>query len=149
MTCSNCNTCGKDPCGCGGCQPAKYSCGNISITPNPYDPSIWMVTIQGATTKVKLKSDLSKYFFYPEKAVKKTGTKLEVTPETKTLRSKLGDALKGQVVERLDSKTYDFFQSGSNHHMYYVKLSPKNAGMGLGKGYVNVNACTEAKAPIK
>lgn len=54
MTCSNCNTCGKDPCGCGGCKPARYSCGNISITPNPYDPSVWMVTIQGATTKVKI-----------------------------------------------------------------------------------------------
>lgn len=52
--CNNCNTCGDGPCGCGGCKPARYSCGDISIVPNPYDPSIWMVTIQGATTKVKI-----------------------------------------------------------------------------------------------
>ncbi len=52
--CSKCNSCGKDPCGCGGCKPARYSCGDISISPNPYDPSVWMVTINGATTKVKI-----------------------------------------------------------------------------------------------
>lgn len=58
MTCSNCNykcdSCGKDPCGCGACRPARYSRGDISIVPNPFDPSVWMVTIQGATTKVKI-----------------------------------------------------------------------------------------------
>lgn len=53
MTCFNCNTCGKDSCD-GGCNPAKYSHGDISIVPNPFDSSIWMVTIQGATTKVKI-----------------------------------------------------------------------------------------------
>lgn len=53
--CSNCcNTCGKDPCGCGGCRPARYSKGDFRIDVNPFDPSIWMVTIQGATTKVKI-----------------------------------------------------------------------------------------------
>lgn len=56
MTCSNCNSaCGNDPCsGCGACKPARYSCGNMSIVPNPFDESIWMVTIQGCTTKVKI-----------------------------------------------------------------------------------------------
>lgn len=51
--CSKCNSCGSNPCGCG-CKPARYSCGDIQITPNPFDPSVWMVTIQGATTKVKI-----------------------------------------------------------------------------------------------
>ena len=54
MTCSNCNKCGFGSCSCGECKPARYSCGDISIAPNPYDASIWMVTIQGATTKVKI-----------------------------------------------------------------------------------------------
>lgn len=55
MTCSNCNsTCGMDPCGeCGGCRPARYGC-DFNIMANPYDPSIWNVTINGATTKVKI-----------------------------------------------------------------------------------------------
>ena len=52
--CNNCSTCGTDACGCGSCKPARYSCGDISIAANPYDPSLWMVTIQGATTKVKI-----------------------------------------------------------------------------------------------
>lgn len=52
--CNKCSNCGFDPCGCGGCKPARYSCGDISIAPSPYDASIWMVTIQGATTKVKI-----------------------------------------------------------------------------------------------
>lgn len=52
--CDKCNTCGKDPCGCGSCRPARYSHGDISIVPNPFDASVWMVTIQGATTKVKI-----------------------------------------------------------------------------------------------
>lgn len=51
--CSKCSTCGADPCGCG-CKPARYSCGDIGISPNPFDPSIWMVTINGATTRVKI-----------------------------------------------------------------------------------------------
>lgn len=52
--CNKCSNCGFDPCGCGGCKPARYSKGDISIVPSPYDASIWMVTIQGATTKVKI-----------------------------------------------------------------------------------------------
>ena len=53
--CTNCcNACGKDPCGCGGCRPSRYSKGDISIAPSPFDASIWMVTIQGTTTKVKI-----------------------------------------------------------------------------------------------
>lgn len=52
--CNKCNSCGNDPCSCGHCAPARYSKGDISIVPNPFDPSIWMVTIQGATTKVKI-----------------------------------------------------------------------------------------------
>lgn len=53
MTCSNCNTCGKDPCSCGGCKPAKYGC-DFNIMANPFDPSIWNVTINGATKRVKI-----------------------------------------------------------------------------------------------
>lgn len=52
--CNKCSNCGFDPCGCGGCKPARYSRGDISIAPSPYDASIWMVTIQGATAKVKI-----------------------------------------------------------------------------------------------
>lgn len=47
-----CNSCGKDPCSCG-CGPAKYGC-DFSIAANPFDESIWNVTICGATTKVKI-----------------------------------------------------------------------------------------------
>lgn len=55
MTCSNCNsTCGKDPCSCGGCRPARYSCGGLQINASPFDPSVWNVTINGATTRVKI-----------------------------------------------------------------------------------------------
>lgn len=55
MTCSNCNsTCGKDPCSCGGCKPARYSCGGLQINASPFDPSVWNVTINGATTRVKI-----------------------------------------------------------------------------------------------
>lgn len=50
--CSNCcNSCGNDPCSC--CKPAKYGCG-FNIMANPYDASIWNVTINGATTRVKI-----------------------------------------------------------------------------------------------
>lgn len=51
--CNNCNSCGKDPCSCGECRPAKYGC-DFSIDANPFDESIWNVTICGATTKVKI-----------------------------------------------------------------------------------------------
>lgn len=47
-----CNNCGKNPCGCG-CKPARYG-KEFQILANPYDPSVWNVTINGATTKVKI-----------------------------------------------------------------------------------------------
>lgn len=51
MTCDNCfkNSCGCDPCS----HPAKYGC-DFNIQANPYDASIWNVTINGATTRVKI-----------------------------------------------------------------------------------------------
>ena len=49
--CNKCSSCGGDPCGCG-CKPAKYGC-DFNIMANPFDASIWNVTINGATTKVK------------------------------------------------------------------------------------------------
>ena len=52
MYCNKCGSCGGDPCGCG-CKPAKYGC-DFNIMANPYDPSIWNVTINGATTRVKI-----------------------------------------------------------------------------------------------
>ena len=51
--CYKCSSCGSDPCSCGGCKPAKYGC-DFNIMANPYDPSIWNVTINGATTRVKI-----------------------------------------------------------------------------------------------
>ena len=49
-----CNYCNNDPCGCDPCShPARYGC-NFDINVDPYDPSIWNVTINGATTRVKL-----------------------------------------------------------------------------------------------
>lgn len=51
MTYENCS---NRSCGCGGCQhPAKYGC-DFGIQANPYDASIWNVTINGATTRVKI-----------------------------------------------------------------------------------------------
>lgn len=50
--CNNCNSCGHDPCSCG-CKPARYKC-DFDIQANPYDPSIWNVTICGAMTKIKI-----------------------------------------------------------------------------------------------
>lgn len=50
--CNKCDSCGLDPCGCG-CKPAKYG-KDFEIMANPYDPSIWNVTINGATTRVKI-----------------------------------------------------------------------------------------------
>ena len=47
-----CNKCNSNPCGCG-CSPAKYGC-DFDIQANPYDASIWNVTINGATTRVKI-----------------------------------------------------------------------------------------------
>ena len=50
--CNKCGSCGGDPCSCG-CKPAKYGCG-FNIMANPFDPSVWNVTINGATTRVKI-----------------------------------------------------------------------------------------------
>lgn len=51
--CDKCSTCGPDPCECGGCKPAKYGC-DFNIMANPYDASIWNITINGATKRVKI-----------------------------------------------------------------------------------------------
>lgn len=50
--CTKCNETCNTSCG-GGCSPVRYNCG-FSISCNPYNPSIWNVTINGATTKVKI-----------------------------------------------------------------------------------------------
>lgn len=50
--CNKCSTCGSNPCGCD-CKPAKYGC-DFDIMANPYDPSIWNVTINGATKRLKI-----------------------------------------------------------------------------------------------
>lgn len=50
--CNKCSSCGGNPCGCG-CKPAKYGC-DLDIMANPFDASVWNVTINGATTKVKI-----------------------------------------------------------------------------------------------
>ena len=47
-----CNKCNHNPCECG-CRPARYG-KDFQIMANPFDPSIWNVTINGATTKVKI-----------------------------------------------------------------------------------------------
>lgn len=47
-----CNDCSNNSCGCG-YKPAKYGC-DFDINANPYDASIWNVTINGATTRVKI-----------------------------------------------------------------------------------------------
>ena len=51
--CNKCNSCEHDPCTCGGCRPASYKC-DFDIQANPFDSSIWNVTICGAMTKVKI-----------------------------------------------------------------------------------------------
>lgn len=51
--CNKCSTCGPDPYGCDQCKSAKYGC-DFYIQANPYDASIWNVTINGATTRVKI-----------------------------------------------------------------------------------------------
>ena len=50
---SNCNKCGKNPCGCHECRPANYSCG-FSIQADPYDASTWMVNNCGMLHRVKI-----------------------------------------------------------------------------------------------
>lgn len=48
-----CNNCGQDPCSCNRCRPACYG-QDFSVMANPFDPSIWNITLNGATTKVKI-----------------------------------------------------------------------------------------------
>lgn len=50
---SNCDRCGKDPCGCNACEPARYSC-NFNIQVDPYDPSVWLINNCGALHRVKI-----------------------------------------------------------------------------------------------
>lgn len=66
-----CGGCGGNPCD-KGCNPAKYGC-NFQILASPYDPSIWNVTICGATTKVKIPK------------INETDTKLSVSYSNKVL----------------------------------------------------------------
>lgn len=51
--CDNCNQCGNAPCSCGKCGLAKYGC-DFQIQANPFDESVWNVTICGATTRVRI-----------------------------------------------------------------------------------------------
>lgn len=50
--CDSCNQNCNDSCG-DKCRPAKYGC-DFDISVNPFDDSIWNVTICGATTKLKV-----------------------------------------------------------------------------------------------
>lgn len=50
---SNCNSCGKNPCGCDECRPAQYSCG-FDIQVDPYDASTWLVNNCGVLHRVKI-----------------------------------------------------------------------------------------------
>lgn len=70
--CNNCNSCNQDPCSCGSCKPASYKC-DFDIQANPYDASIWNVTICGAMTKVKIPK------------LNETDTKLSTNYSNKTL----------------------------------------------------------------
>ena len=47
-----CNSCNSNPCECE-CRPARYKC-DFDIQANPFDASVWNVTICGATTRVKI-----------------------------------------------------------------------------------------------
>lgn len=51
MYCTNCHN--PIPCGCDQCAPARYSC-DFDIMANPFDSSVWNVTINGATKRVKV-----------------------------------------------------------------------------------------------
>lgn len=53
MSCSNCNKCGNDPCGCKGCEPARYSC-DFSIQVDPYDPYVWLFNSCGKLNRVNI-----------------------------------------------------------------------------------------------
>ena len=50
---SNCNKCGNNPCGCGGCEPARYTCG-FDIQADPFDSSTWLFNFCGQTHRIKI-----------------------------------------------------------------------------------------------
>lgn len=52
MSC-NCNKCGNDPCSCGGCKPARYSC-DFSIEVDPFDPYVWLFGNCGKLSRVRI-----------------------------------------------------------------------------------------------
>ena len=52
MSC-NCNKCGNDPCSCGGCKPARYSCG-FSIEADTFDPYVWLFNNCGKLERVTI-----------------------------------------------------------------------------------------------
>lgn len=52
MSC-NCNKCGNDPCSCGGCQPARYSC-DFSIEVDPFNPYIWLLNNCGKLSRINI-----------------------------------------------------------------------------------------------
>ena len=50
---NNCNSCGKSSCGCGGCEPARYTCG-FNIQADPFDKSTWLFDFCGQIHRVKI-----------------------------------------------------------------------------------------------
>lgn len=50
---SNCNKCNNNPCGCGRCEPARYTCG-FDIQADPFDKSTWLFNFCGQTHRVKI-----------------------------------------------------------------------------------------------
>lgn len=53
MSCNNCNRCGDDPCSCGGCKPARYSC-DFSIQVDPFNPYVWLFDNCGKLSRVDI-----------------------------------------------------------------------------------------------
>lgn len=53
MSCNNCNRCGDDPCSCGGCKPARYSC-DFSIQVDPFNPYVWLFNNCGKLSRVDI-----------------------------------------------------------------------------------------------
>lgn len=106
-TCNKCNSCGLDPCGCG-CKPARYGC-DFDINANPFDPSIWNVTINGATTRVKIPK------------MNETDTKLSTSFSSASLKynaekhtdvitgSQLGSLINLEDLRDVDAKNPDSF----------------------------------------
>lgn len=50
---SNCNKCDNNPCGCGGCNPARYTCG-FNVQADPFDPSTWLFDFCGQVHRIKM-----------------------------------------------------------------------------------------------